>query len=66
MKRELVALLCVVHVCVLCLFLTVPWIGLQSDFGISWSYSLSGVKLLCKTGASESYPVFPDIISNIL
>ena len=29
-KRELVALLCVVAVCVLCLFLKVLWVGLQS------------------------------------
>ena len=29
-KRELVALLCVVAVCVLCLFLAVPWLRLQS------------------------------------
>ena len=28
--RELLALLCVVAVCVLCLFLVVPWVGLQS------------------------------------
>ena len=29
-KRELVALLCVVAVCVLCLFLRVLWVGLWS------------------------------------
>ena len=45
-KRELVALLelsscCHVAVCLLCLFLTVPWVDLQSDCGISWSYSLT-------------------------
>ena len=45
-KRELVALLllsygCLVIVNVLWLFLTVPWVGLQCDCGISRSYSLT-------------------------
>ena len=30
-KRELAALLCVVAVCALCLFHTVPWVSLQFD-----------------------------------
>ena len=32
------------------------------DFGIFWS--LSGVKVICKTGGSERFPAFPDTILN--
>ena len=43
----------------------VMWISTQSvKFGISLSYSLSEVKVICNTGAPDSYPVFPDIMSN--
>ena len=52
-NRELVALLyCVMTVYVLCLFLTVPWVGLQSmifcDCGIYCSHSLT----FCYWGSS--------------
>ena len=32
---------CHVAVSVLCLFLIVPWVGLQYVIGISWSYSIN-------------------------
>ena len=41
------------------------WISAQSvNFGISLSYLLSGVKVICNTRSPDSYPVFPDIMSN--
>ena len=31
----------VVAVCIMCVFLTVPWVGLQSNCDISWSFAHS-------------------------
>ena len=65
MKRELVALRSSCFACVCYTPLpnnVLDWFAV-CDFCISWKYALSGVKVICKTGASKSYLVFPDIIS---
>ena len=50
-KTELTALLCVVAVCVPCLVLMVPWVGLQFDCGNSHIFVWNGcqnLKLILK------------------
>ena len=64
MKRELLALRSSCCACACSVPLpndALDWFAV-CDFCICWSYALYGVKVICKTGASKSYLVFPGVI----